>query len=790
MLKPKARWKIQEQDNLKTELLVKELGVDTLVAQLLLNRGIDTPEAAKTFLCTEEMTYHDPYLLDGMSETVTRIKEAIENKEKILIFGDYDADGVSSTSVMIYTLQELGASFDYYIPNRFTEGYGPNEPALRRAKEEGYALVVTVDTGISAVHEASIAREIGLDFIITDHHEAPPTLPDAFAIVNPKNPGCSYPFKGLAGVGVAFKVAQALLDRIPVELLDIAVIGTIADLVPLVDENRLLAKEGLKALQSTEKPGLRALMEVCGVGQDTLSGDHVGFGIGPRINAAGRLDSADPAVELMITNDPVEAKQLAARIDALNKERQSIVNAITEEAVEMVETMFPPSENNVLIVAKSGWNAGVIGIVASRLVERFYRPTIVLSIDEEKGTAKGSARSIEGFDMFKELSESRDILPHFGGHPMAAGMTLQESDLELLRERLNQQAGDVLTEEDFKPLTKVDLQTTVDHISLKVIKQLDALAPFGVSNPTPKVMIEDVHIDQMRRIGSEANHLKISLAQNGANLDGIGFHLGHLHDEISQTAKVSVIGTLSVNEWNGHVKPQMMLEDVAVKEWQLFDWRSIQAKRLADRLQEIPNDQRVIVCFQEATAEQLALNEFEDVVRASDLTGTVGVFEDKYVVLLDVPNTRQEFEELFSDQGIPSRVYTIFHQTEDSFFTSNPNRDQFKWYYAFLVQRKTFDLKKRGNDLAKHKGWSKHTIDFMSQVFLELGFVTIDNGVLTTSESPEKKSLEHSLTYQRKQEHAQIENQFVYSSYEELKQWFNRIILPTKIDERQIKETV
>ncbi|MDV2685921.1 single-stranded-DNA-specific exonuclease RecJ [Alkalihalophilus lindianensis] len=789
MLKPKARWKIQEQDDNKVESLVNELGVDVLVAQLLINRGIDTPEAAKTFLNSEEMTYHDPYLLSGMKEAITRINEAITNQEKILIFGDYDADGVSSTSVMIYTLKELGAIFDYYIPNRFTEGYGPNEPALRRAKEEGYTLVVTVDTGISAVHEANVAREIGLDFIVTDHHEAPPTLPDAYAIVNPKKPGCTYPFKGLAGVGVAFKVAQALLGRIPKELLDIVVIGTIADLVPLVDENRLMAKEGLRALQSTSKPGLRALMKVCGVGQDALNGDHVGFGIGPRINAAGRLDSADPAVELMITNDPSEAEHLAAEIDALNKQRQSIVNAITEEAVEIVETTYPPSENDVLIIAKTGWNAGVIGIVASRLVERFYRPTIVLSIDEEKGLAKGSARSIEGFDMFSELSKSRDILPHFGGHPMAAGLTMKEADLDLLRERLNEQAKEVLTEEDFKPLTKIDLATSVDHISLSVIKQLEALAPFGVSNPTPKVMIENVHIDQMRRIGSEANHLKVSFAQNGASLDGIGFHLGHLHDEISQTAKLSAIGTLSINEWNGHVKPQMMLEDLAVNEWQLFDWRSIQQKRLDDRLLEIPVEKRIIISFQEESANQLGLH-CEDIGKAEEVFRATGLFEDKYVILLDAPNTRDELRRLFTGQGTPSRVYTIFHQQEDSFFTTNPNRDQFKWFYAFLLKRKTFDLKKHGLDLAKHKGWSKHTIDFMSQVFLELGFVTIDNGILALSDSPEKKGLDESKSYLRKQEQAKIENQFVYSSYEELKQWFNRVILPTEIDERQTKETV
>ncbi|WP_100406587.1 single-stranded-DNA-specific exonuclease RecJ [Bacillus solitudinis] len=783
MLKPKARWNIKSQEIEKVHALAEELKIAPLVAKLLLNRGIDTIERARKFLYKEQMSFHDPYLLDGMKETVLRIREAIEKKERILVFGDYDADGVSSTAVMVYTLRYLNADFDYYIPNRFTEGYGPNEPALRKAKEDGYSLVVTVDTGIAAVHEAAIAKEIGLDFIVTDHHEAPPILPAAYAIVNPKKPNCPYPFKGLAGVGVAFKVAQALLNRIPIELFDIAVIGTIADLVPLVDENRLLAKEGLIALQETEKPGLIALKKVCGFGSEAIRADHVGFGIGPRINAAGRLASADPAVELLVTDDQEKARQLATEIDALNKERQFIVNEIAEEAVDMVERLYPAKENNVLIIGNYGWNAGVIGIVASRLVERFYRPTIVLSFDEEKGQAKGSARSIAGFDMFEELSKSRDILPHFGGHPMAAGLTMSLVNVDLLRERLNKQASESLSAQDFIPISQIDLVASVDEVSLNVISQLEELAPFGVSNPTPKVMLEGVNLAEMRRIGSDSNHLKISFSQNGGNLDGIGFNLGHLHDEMSSSAKISAVGTLSINEWNGNVKPQMMIEDMAVKEWQLFDWRSIQKQRIAERLAQLTEDNRVLVAFRSDTARKLAIPEKMSVHLATgpdlNLTG-------KYVVLLDLPYERTEIKEFFCGNGLPERVYTIFHQVEDSFFTTDPTREQFKWFYAFLLKQKTFDVK-RGKELAKYKGWSEQTVEFMSNVFLELGFVTINDGLIIALDNPEKKSLEESHTFRRKKEQAQLENEFVYSSYDELKMWFDQFI---KRKEQEVKETV
>ncbi|TWI56273.1 single-stranded-DNA-specific exonuclease RecJ [Halalkalibacter nanhaiisediminis] len=789
MLKPKARWKIKEQASSQIDELVSELKIAPLVAKLLLNRGFDTVETAKRFLYKEEMVYHDPFLLDDMERAVTRIRAAIEQEEKILIFGDYDADGVSSTALMFHALQSLGAKVDYYIPNRFTEGYGPNEPAIRHAKEEGYQLIVTVDTGIAAVHVAEVAKEIGLDFIITDHHEAPPVLPDAYAIINPKKPGCPYPFKGLAGVGVALKVAHALLGRVPYEWLDIAVIGTVADLVPLIDENRLLVMDGLHALQSTDKPGLVALKNKCGLQSQVIQADHVGFGIGPRINAAGRLDSADPAVELILSTNREQAEQLAEEIDALNKERQAIVNEITEAAVAVVETHFPPSENDVLVIAGESWNAGVIGIVASRLVERFYRPTIVLSIDSEKGLAKGSARSIEGFDMFAELSKSRDILPHFGGHPMAAGLTMNADDVATLRTRLCEQAKDVLSPEDFKPVTSIDLVASIGEISVAVIRQLEQLAPFGVRNPTPKVLLQDVHLEQMRKIGSDANHLKVAFAQNSATLDGIGFHLGYLHDEMTSQAQVSAVGTLSINEWNGHVKPQMMIEDVAVSEWQLFDWRSIQKTRLLERLESIPMEERLLVAFRKETQATLGLEGLQIHVQ-DEQAGEPLQIAKRYLVLLDVPYEREQLKQLFENQGEPSRIYTIFHQENDSFFTTNPNREQFKWFYAFLLKRKSFDMTKHSQELASYKGWSRHTVDFMSQVFCELGFVTIENGIVTVAEKPEKKGLDESKTYRQKQEQAHIENDFVYTSYDELKQWFTQVISKKEVDNKLIKETV
>lgn len=773
MLRSKQRWKIETENHDLVQQFVSELKISSVVANLLLNRGISSVEEARNFLYIEKTEFHDPFLMKGMRQAVERIHSAIENGEKILIFGDYDADGVSSTAVMIETLKQLDADFQFYIPNRFTEGYGPNEPALRKAKEAGFSLVITVDTGISAVHEAAIAKEIDLDLIITDHHEPPPVLPNAFTIINPKQAECFYPFKYLAGVGVAFKLAHALLGQPPEHLLDFAVIGTIADLVPLRGENRLIVKKGLKALQKTKRPGLLALKKVAGIDDKELTTDHVGFGIGPRINAVGRLASATPAVELLISEDKSEAERLAAEIDELNKKRKDMVNQITEEALEIVERQFASIEDHkVLIIAEKGWNAGVIGIVASRLVERYYRPTIVLSIDEEKGIVKGSARSIEGFDMFINLSQSRDILPHFGGHPMAAGLTMKIEDLDELRERLNKQANEVLTKKDYLPITTVDLTVSIKDITVSIIEEMSLLAPFGISNPTPKVLIQDAKLTQMRRIGSEENHLKMLVEEDGQTLDCIGFQFGHLYHEISMVAKVSAVGTLSINEWNGHSKPQLIIEDIAVLDWQLFDFRG---NGNFTKYRHLPKEKAVCIYFDKNTITALNLSDDGyELIFISDEKSVVELdFTGKYLFFLDLPSEKKQIEQLLVSGTKPERIYTIFYHNEDHFFTTIPSREHFRWFYAFLVKRPNFDLKKYTHQLAKHKGWSKDTIDFMVQVFFELEFVTIDNGLISLSANIEKRELNQSKTYNRKQEQANLENELYYSSYNELKNWFD-----------------
>mgnify|MGYP002553595581 FL=1 len=516
MLQSKTRWLLKKADETIIHTLMNELNQPRIVAALLVNRGIKTVDAARSFLYADEHDFYDPFLLSGMEEAVKRIVKAVKNNEKIMIYGDYDADGVSSTTVLKLALNQLGAEqVDWYIPNRFTEGYGPNKEAFAKIKEMGTSLLITVDCGISGIEEAQYAKELGMDYIVTDHHEPGPVLPEALAILHPKKPGETYPFHELAGAGVAMKLAHALLGELPEELIGIAAIGTIADLVPLHDENRLIALRGLQALKRTKRPGLLALYKKAGIAMDSFNEDSIGFGIAPRINAVGRLEDADPAVELLLTNDEAEAERIAEEIDFLNKERQSIVKEITQEAIAEVENRFPLEDYPVLVIAKEGWNPGVVGIVASKLVEKYYRPTIILSIDREKGTAKGSARSIPGFDLFQNLSLNRELLPHFGGHPMAAGMTLKIEDVDELRLRLCMQAKDILKEEDFQPVTEIDGVISIEEVSLKLIGQMAGLAPYGMQNPKPRILIEGAEVASMRKIGADKTHLKLALLENG-----------------------------------------------------------------------------------------------------------------------------------------------------------------------------------------------------------------------------------------------------------------------------------
>ncbi|MFF2480516.1 single-stranded-DNA-specific exonuclease RecJ [Paenibacillus sp. NPDC058071] len=571
MIQAKTRWTLapwNSEYERQAQQLSDSLRVSPLVAKLLVQRGYGDQAAAERFLRGGEDLLHDPFLLKDMEAAVARIRAAADKQEKIRIYGDYDADGVSSTSLLVHVFRELGYHFDYYIPHRVQEGYGLNRGAIELAASEGVSLLVTVDTGISAYEEIEYAKGLGIDVVVTDHHEPPSLIPAAVAVVNPKRADCPYPFKGLAGVGVAFKLAHALMGRAPMEWADIVCLGTIADIMPLTGENRMLVRSGLQRLRNTGNIGFRALAEAAGFELGQTTSQTVGFSMAPRINAAGRLDHAKRAVELLTSVDYDDAILAASSLDALNKERQRIVDAVVKEAAqqwaEKCEAAEAAGEEApaVIVLAGEGWNVGVIGIVASKLLDRHYKPVVILGIDSESGMCKGSARSIDGFDLHEALTECAELLDHYGGHQAAAGMSLHRDRLSELERRLGELALAKMSEQEWIPKTPIDLVCRVGEANTDTIAELAKLEPFGAGNPSPRLLLQGGALGDYRTMGKESKHLKLLMREGRAAIDAVGFGMGELAVSLEAGMPLDLVGELSINEWNGQRKPQLQIQDL------------------------------------------------------------------------------------------------------------------------------------------------------------------------------------------------------------------------------------
>lgn len=559
------RWRPVPPEPAAALRLTQALGVSPVIAQVLYNRGLTDPEAAKAFLTAGREQILDPYLLKDMDKAVALIQAQLRSGEPIMVYGDYDVDGVTGTTILVLALRALGATVDYYIPDRFSEGYGLNGNALREIHARGFRFVLSVDTGTTAVPEAELAHELGITLVISDHHEPGPVLPVVPALINPKRPDCTYPFKGLSGVGVAFKLAMALGTPNLWDLLDIVTMGTIADMVPLVDENRAIVREGLQRLGATRRPGLRALMQVAGV-KEPVTATHIGFALGPRINALGRMGSAMRGVDLLLTEDPTEAERLAKLLDDQNRQRQEVEASILTEALQQAEGQTPAERERVVVLAGEGWHHGVVGICASRVLEAYGRPVILLSVDGEE--ARGSARSIPAFHMHAALSQVSDLFAKWGGHAAAAGMTLRHKDLvPELRARLNEIGRSWLTEEDLVSELPIDAWLRFEDVTPDLIAELMQLEPHGVGNPAPVFGIEGLAVADRRFMGAEQQHLKLFLQEPGGGrwapqLEAVGWSMAPAAP--APGALVQVAFQPELNRWQGKEKLQLLLKDVQV----------------------------------------------------------------------------------------------------------------------------------------------------------------------------------------------------------------------------------
>lgn len=559
------RWKIQKHDHEAARRLAAELSVSPLLAALLIARGFGTTESANKFLNPGLDDLHEPLLMLGMREASERILTAIDSKEKILIWGDYDVDGTTGTTLLRSVIKTLGGESVFHIPNRFTEGYGVNTEALKQANENGVSLAITVDCGIRSFEPLEWAKENGLDVIVTDHHLSDENRgnPPAFAVVNPNQPGCGYPDKHLAGVGVAFKLAHVLLrergraELLP-DLLKITAIGTVADIMKLTGENRAIVALGLRDLPGTKNLGMKALMEVADCRSDMTS-YHIGFRIAPRINAAGRMDVARHVVDLFECEDFNEARKLAGLLDARNRERQKIQQQITELALQETGAA---GESRFVVVAGEGWHRGVIGLAASRIAERVYRPTIVLST--ENGIAHGSARSIGNFHLLEAMESCGELFEQFGGHSAAAGMKLTTANIDRLREALNGYAMKKLSDDDLIPELNIDAHISSETLDLKIAEEINRLEPFGAGNAKPVFVTKDLVITDEPMVMKE-KHLKLRLANAaGKRFEAVWWDGVERSKERTLTPgkRIEVAYVPEANSWQGNTRLQLVVQDV------------------------------------------------------------------------------------------------------------------------------------------------------------------------------------------------------------------------------------
>ena len=552
-------WNIKKYDEAVVKEYCKRYNISETLAKLIIARDIKIDDVDK-YINTKLDDLYDPFLMKDMGKLVDRVLLAKENNEKVMIYGDYDVDGVTSITILYSYLKELGLDVHYYLPDRMEEGYGLNKEALANIKEEGYTLVLTVDCGISAIEELEYANSIGLEICVTDHHECGAVLPNAYAVVNPKRQDCTYPFEMLAGVGVAFKVITAISIKLGLDkeaylkYLDIVTIGTIADIVPLLDENRIITKTGIEKVKTTKNEGLKALIRVAGIKK--LDSTSISFGIAPRINASGRMADASVAVKLLLETSPIKANSLAELLDTQNKERQSVEKKILEEVVNKIEKE-KLYERKSLVVAGKGWHQGVIGIVASKIAEKYVKPVILITYDDN--VAKGSGRTPHGISLYDALEKCKDVLVQFGGHELAAGITLEKDRIEEFSNRF-EDAVCKMQEKELQDIIDIDLEITQKDILGGIIKTNDMLLPFGQKNSEPVYLYRNIKVNALCTLKDD-KHLKLGLKDNNFYIDAIGFSMGNRRDELKLGDRIDVVGTININEIGRDKSVQIILKD-------------------------------------------------------------------------------------------------------------------------------------------------------------------------------------------------------------------------------------
>ena len=724
------------------ENFIKELesySISKNVAKILNARNITDMTSVKKYFSDEYEEGYDPFLMHDMQKAVDRINEAIENEEKILVYGDYDADGITSTVLLVETLISMGANVSSYIPNRFEEGYGPNKKAFTKIIDSGITLIITVDNGIAGVEEVDLANELGCDVIVTDHHKIQDTMPNAYAIIHPEHPDGNYPFKKLAGVGVAFKLAHALLEIFPDFLLDLVAIGTIADMVSITDENRIFVKQGLELINEDPRIGLKMLLELSGI--DTkIDEQTVGFYIAPKLNSIGRMDSAKLGLTFLMAEEPVTARALAEQIEQYNIQRKQVTEDIVKDVISKIENSEKKQKNVIMVSGE--YHEGVLGIVASNIVEKYQKPVFIMN--EKEGVLKGSARSIFDFNIYVAMNKISDLFLAFGGHTLAAGFSFEKSNFEKIEEFLHNEFEEFKQNNDLKANKNIDIVTSLEDISYQFINSLDALKPYGMDFEKPTVLIENAMVLNKAYFGSEKQYLRLTIADEVGNLDCITFKDSVTFDKVEKNDIIDLVCNIDKNNFNGRTKLQAHIIDIHIKEFLFEDLRFINY--------DIANID--INCLKLSKHRDDKDNNF---YQYKDLDSLIDK-EFEYIYLLDIPTSKEYLYKIINLK--PKKVFLICEEKQvlSDVYLIDKNRLIKLFNLILSTNNKQINVAQQLDKLLVVLKTNVDSLKIMIQIFKELELINFINNTIILNPDYKTVDLKKSSSFIRMENIFEVEN--------------------------------
>ena len=717
---------------------VESYSISKNIAKILNARDIKDISSVKKFFSDEFEEGYDPYLMYDMQKAVDRINEAIDNEEKILVYGDYDADGITSTVLLVETLISLGANVSSYIPNRFEEGYGPNKEAFTKIINSGISLIITVDNGIAGVEEVELANELGCDVIITDHHKIQDIIPNAYAIIHPEHPKGDYPFKKLAGVGVAFKLAHALLEIFPDFLLDLVAIGTIADMVSITDENRIFVKQGLELLNEDPRIGLKMLLELSNI-NSKIDEQTVGFYIAPKLNSIGRMDSAKLGLSFLMAEDAANARVLAEQIEKFNIERKQVTEEIVKDVIDKIETSDKKNKNVIMI--SGDYHEGVLGIVASNIVEKYQKPVFIMNSKE--GILKGSARSIYDFNIYTAMNKISDLFIAFGGHTLAAGFSFDEVNLNKIEDFLDNEYENYKQNNELKSTKNIDIVTSLEEISYQFFNSLEALKPYGMDFEKPTILIENSMVLNKTYFGSEKQYLRLTIADEVGNLECISFKDTSLFDKVKNNDIIDLLCTLDKNNFNGRTKLQAHIIDINVKEFLFEDLRFINYD-----ISKIDNS-----CLKLSKNIDDRSNNF---YLYKDINSIDSDFDNIY--LLDIPNNKEFIEKIVRLK--PKKIYLICDEKQILSDKYLIDKDRLIKLFNIILStnNKQINISQQLDKLLALLKTNVDSIKIMIQIFKELNLIAFENNTIILNPNYKTVDLKKSESFVRMESIFEIEH--------------------------------